>query len=333
MQGRSLFPALTIILLAAVASAQNNNTILGKVRSTSGAAVNNAIVELRIGGGAMIAQTVTRTEGDFAFANLVAGEYEIAVTMAGYEPAVQRARFHDAGRMNSMEVINVEVLIRPRADPAPTPPGTNFVQDVPKAARAAYDRGVSRLREGKPDEGVRLLREAIAQFDTYFDAHFALGVELFRQGKDADAIGQFERCRLINDRQDGIYYMFGLVMLKQQKFGVAEYSFAQAVSLNSNNALSHYYLGQTMIEIALRTADDSQRAQRLDSADKELDRAWELSQKRINGVHLQRARIHERRGDKQSAARELESYLKAEPNAKNAASIREAITKLRGDKK
>jgi tetratricopeptide (TPR) repeat protein len=98
------------------------------------------------------------------------------------------------------------------------------VQDVPKAARAAYDRGVSRLREGKPDEGVRLLREAIAQFDTYFDAHFALGVELFRQGKDADAIGQFERCRLINDRQDGIYYMFGLVMLKQQKFGVAEYS-------------------------------------------------------------------------------------------------------------
>jgi tetratricopeptide (TPR) repeat protein len=252
----------------------------------------------------MIAQTVTRTEGDFAFANLVAGEYEIAVTMAGYEPAVQRARFHDAGRMNSMEVINVEVLIRPRADPAPTPPGTNFVQDVPKAARAAYDRGVSRLREGKPDEGVRLLREAIAQFDTYFDAHFALGVELFRQGKDADAIGQFERCRLINDRQDGIYYMFGLVMLKQQKFGVA-----------------------------LRTADDSQRAQRLDSADKELDRAWELSQKRINGVHLQRARIHERRGDKQSAARELESYLKAEPNAKNAASIREAITKLRGDKK
>jgi regulator of sirC expression with transglutaminase-like and TPR domain len=88
-----------------------------------------------------------------------------------------------------------------------------------------------------------------------------------------------------------------------------------------------------MIEIALRTADDSQRAQRLDSADKELDRAWELSQKRINGVHLQRARIHERRGDKQSAARELESYLKAEPNAKNAASIREAITKLRGDKK
>jgi Tfp pilus assembly protein PilF len=123
--------------------------------------------------------------------------------------------------------------------------------------------------------------------------------------------------------------MFGLVMLKQQKFGVAEYSFTQAVSLNSNNALSRYYLGQTMIEIALRTSDDSQREQRLEGAEKELNRAWELSQKRINGVHLQRARIHERRGDKQSAARELEIYLKAEPNAKNAASIREAITKLK----
>ncbi len=334
MQVRSLFTALAIISVAAAALAQehNNNTIRGKVRSTSGAAVNNAIVELRISGGAMISQTVTRNEGDFVFANLIAGEYEVAVTMAGYEPAVQMARFFDPGRMNSMEVINIEVLVRPKADPALTPPGTSFVQEVPRSARAAYDKAVIRLREGKADEGVSLLREAIAQFNDYFDARFALGKELFRQGKDADAIDEFERCRQINDRQDGVYYMFGLVMLKQRKFGVAEYSFAQAVSLNSNNALSRYYLAQTMIEIAFR-AGDEQRAQGLKAAEKELDQAWEMSQKRITGVHLQRARIYEKRGDKQSAARELESYLKAEPNAKNAASIREAIAKLRGEKK
>ena len=50
-------------------------------------------------------------------------------------------------------------------------------------------------------------------------------------------------------------------------------------------------------------------------------------------VYRQRARIHERRGNKEAAARDLENYLKAEPEAKNAEAIRHAIAKLRGEKK
>jgi len=63
-----------------------------------------------------------------------------------------------------------------------------------------------------------------------------------------------------------------------------------------------------------------------------LERAWELSDKRLNDVYVQRARIYERRGNKEAAARELEQYLRAEPEAKNAAAIRQAITTLRGTK-
>jgi hypothetical protein len=64
-----------------------------------------------------------------------------------------------------------------------------------------------------------------------------------------------------------------------------------------------------------------------------LNRAWELSDKRFNAVYLLRARIYEGRGDKQAAARQLENYLKAEPDAKDAPAIREAIIRLRGEKK
>jgi tetratricopeptide (TPR) repeat protein len=328
---RSLFSALAL-LLASTVSAQNN-TIRGKVRSSTGAVVNNAIVELRIGGGGMIGQTVTRNEGDFAFSNLVSGEYEIAVTMAGFEPAVQTARFNLASNLNFMETIRVEVIINPKSPAAPAAPGTSFAQDVPRPARAAYEKALARLQEGKSTEAVALLTEAIKQFDDYFDAHFALGKELFRAGKDDEAIKALERARQINDREAAVYHVFGLVMLKQQKFSVADYAFSEATRLNPNVALFHFYRGQTLIEMAARESDLPRRAANLGEAEKELNAAWELSEKRLNAVYLQRSRIHERRGNKEAAALELEKYLRAEPEAKNAAAIRQAIRTLRGKNK
>src|SRR5262249_59135 len=71
----------------------------------------------------------------------------------------------------------------------------------------------------------------------------------------------------------------------------------------------------------------------LATADRELDRAWDLSGKKLNTVFLQRARIFEERGDNKGAVRELENYLKAEPNAKDALVIKEAISNLRTRKK
>ncbi len=83
----------------------------------------------------------------------------------------------------------------------------------------------------------------------------------------------------------------------------------------------------------MRETEPRQRAADLEAADLELNRAWDNSNKRLTMVYLQRARIHESRGDREAAARDLESFLKAEPDAKNGAAIREAIGKLRAAKK
>jgi Tfp pilus assembly protein PilF len=332
-RGRNLFSALAaVLMLAATASAQNS-MIRGKVRSSSGTTVNNAIVELRMGGGAILSQTVTRNDGDFAFTNLQPAEYEILVNLAGYEPTVQLVRFNQTERMGFQEILRVEVTIKPKADAALNTPGTSFAQDVPRAARAAYEKALMKLREGKSDEAVSLLREATGLFNDYFDAHLALGGELLRVGKYEEALEALERARQINDRQAAVYYMFGLVMVKQQKFNVAEYAFREATRLDGASVASHFYRGMVLIELAARTSDAAERTNSLAEAEKELQSAWELSDKRLTVVYVQRARIHERRGDKEAAARELESYLRADPNAKNAAEIRAVIAKLRGEKK
>ncbi len=333
MKMQNLFPALALMLFVAIAApAQNNNMLRGKVRSPSGETLNNAIVELKIGGGGMIGQTVTRNDGDFAFSNLEAGEYEIEVNLAGYERTIQMARFNHSPGEHFQEVLNIEVLLRPKAEPATGAPGINFAQDVPKAAREAYEKGIARLREGKTDEGVRLLREATTVFPNYFAAHLGLGAEMLRAGKYNDALESLERARQINDREGMVYHLFGLVMMKQRKFTVAEYAFLQATHLDGTNAAAHFYRGLALIEIAVRGRDEKQQKSDLAEAEKEMDTAWDLSDRHMTAVYLQRARIFERRGEKQAAAEALEKYLKAEPQAKNAAAIREAISKLRGQK-
>jgi Tfp pilus assembly protein PilF len=333
MKRQTLPTLIALVLISGATALAQSNQLRGKVRATNGITVNNAIVELRIGGSGMIAQTVTRNDGDFAFTGLATGEYELAVTIAGYEPVVQMARFNQSGRMDFSEVINIEILIRPRKENVLSAPGTNFTQDVPKPARLAYERAAARLRDGKPEEAVAALREAIANFNDYFDAHFALGKELFREGKDAEALEALERARQINDRQDAVYYVFGLVMMKQGKYAVAEFAFREATRLNANNVWSRFYHGQSLIELAVRSSDERQRISDLSAAEKELDHAWERSEKRLPEVYLQRARIHETRGQKEAAAAALESYLKAVPEAKNGATIRAAIAKLRGENK
>lgn len=332
MNRRNLLSALALMLALAFTASAQRNTLRGKVRAPDGNPVNNAIVELRISGSGMIGQTVTRNDGDFAFSGLASGEYELAVTAAGFEPIVQIERFVNSDRMGFNEVLYSEIIIRPRADPALAPPSTYFAQDVPKPARAAYEKAIAKLREGKSEEGIALLREATASFNEYFDAHFALGKELFRIGKDNEALEELERARQINDRQDALYQVFGLVMLKQQKYKLAQRIFAEAININANNVHAHFYRGLTLIELAIRESGP-QRETDFANAEKELNRALELSNKRMTEVYKQRARIHERRGNNEAAARELETYLKAEPDAKNAEAIRQAIAKLRGAKK
>lgn len=329
MKWRMILAALLPILLPVATVLAQQNIIRGKVRSTTGTTLNNAVVELRVNGGGLLGQTVTRNDGDFSFNGLVSAEYEISVMLAGYEPAVQYARFNNSPRDGVREDIFVEVVIKAKPDPSLGAPGVSFAQDIPRAARAAYEKAAARLQEGKSDEAIALLREATGVFNDYFDAQFLLGSELFRRGKDDEALEALEHARRINDRESAVYHLFGLVMMKQKKFAVAEYAFREATRLNRSNARSHFYRGVALVELVTRTQDERQRKLDMEEADKALDLAWELSGKRLTDVYLQRARINERRGDKEAAARNLEDYLKAEPDAKNAPAIREVIAKLR----
>jgi len=64
-------------------------------------------------------------------------------------------------------------------------------------------------------------------------------------------------------------------------------------------------------------------------AEKSLTQAFELSGKKLAAVHLQLARLYEKKG-RAGAADELDKYLKMAPDDKKADAIRAAIKTLRG---
>ncbi len=323
----SILLILLWLMLTLPAAAQH--TLRGKVRAPSGATLTGVIVELW-SSGARTGQAVTTGDGDFYFTGVAPGNYDLIVNHLGYQPATERVRITVAQNEGRIEMISVEIQLKPDAKTnSAVPPGITFAQDIPPAARKAFDEGVARIKEGRSSEGVALLREAIKIFPDYFNANFALASELSKsESATKEALQLLERARQVNDRDARIYHLFGILMARERKYLVAEFAFREAIQRDPTNAQSYFSHAITLIELAIKNTDQTERRNDLNNAERDLNRALELSDRKLQTAYLQLGRVYEHRGDRKGAAKMLETYLKLQPDDKNAAAIRAAIVKL-----
>jgi len=313
----------------AVSARAQNGIIKGKVRVPSGATLTGVIVELwRVGG--MEGQTVTTRDGDFEFANLTPASYEIVIKQQGYQALSERAEFHASRNSGRIEILTVDITLKPDSREAPLPagPATTFVQNIPPPAQKAYNEAVQKLKDSKPIEGIALLQEAIALFPDYFSAHYALAGELARQRKIDEALAELEQARRINDRSAEVYHLFGMLMGQQKKYSIAEYAFRQAIDRNPLGTASYVSHAVVLIELVKTDKESLKDPKWLDTAENDLNRAIELSKEKMASAFLHRAQVRELKQDKKGAVLDLERYLKLNPDTPNQTTIREAITRL-----
>jgi hypothetical protein len=114
--------------------------------------------------------------------------------------------------------------------------------------------------------------------------------------------------------------------------------FAEAASLNPRE--SQYPLMQGTALIDQASALDANNKQAGEArlylfaeAERALMRSREISGNKLGAAYLQLARLYEKKGERERAAHELELYLRQSSDAKNSASIRDAIKKLQEPKK
>lgn len=326
--------ALTVLASAAPVVRAQGHIIRGKVRNSSGVNLPQITISLESGNGGLINQTVTNNEGDFSFGGLSDTSYIITVSAPDYNPISERVEFvrhiapQDPGETRTVEITLIQKNSRlPRA-------GLIFVQNVPKSARDAFEQAMRLLDSGRTQEAQTALESAITIFPDYCDAHFVLASELAKQGKLDDAIKHLNEAQRVNPKDDRIWYAFGKALMQQRKYAVAARVFAEAANLNPLEPQYPLMQGTALIDQA--SAIDATRREATDArayffaeAEKALLRAYERSDKKLAAVHLQLARLYEKRGDRVRAADELEQFLRQSPDAKNADAIREAIKTLR----
>lgn len=324
---------LFMLCFACVADARaQGHSIRGKVRTSAGFNVPRVTVSLESGNGALIDQTVANNEGDFFFGNLSEPSYVVTISAPDYNPASERVEFvRNIGPGEPGEIRTIEIMLTGRGGVRPPRAGLNFVQNVPRAALAAYELALKLLKEGRAPDALAALQEAVRLFPDYFDARFLLASEHIKQGKLPEAITELNEAQRINAKDDRVWHAFGAVLMQQRKFAVAARVFAEAARLSPNDPQYLVLQATALIEQAalLDPAKAGERNYALGEAEKSLARADGLSERKLAAVHLQRARLYEKRGDRARAADELEQYLRQSPDLKNAAAIREAIKTLR----
>lgn len=327
---------MTCIASIALARPQGN-VIRGKVRDSSGRNMSQVIIQLETGNGQQINQTVTNNEGDFIFAGLSETSYIIVISAPDFNAVNEHVDFVRTVTPDSVgEQRTVEITLIPKAATPPLLSNRTIAgQSIPKVARDALDRAAKLAKDNKSQEAAGAMLEAIKAYPDYFDAHLMLAAELMKQGHLDDSIAEFEQARRINPKDDRVYQGFGQVLMRQKKYALAARVLAEAARLNQTDPNPLLLRAGALIEdaAAINPLASSAAATEQESAfalaEKDLQRAFELSGSKLAVVHLQLARLYEKKGDRQRAADELERYLKMAPDDKNADGIRGAIKTLR----
>lgn len=309
------------------------HTIRGKVRNAAGVNVSRTSVALERNG-AMVEQTVTNNEGDFTFSGLTDTSYTVIVAAVDYNPASESVEFFRSAALDQPgELRTVEITLVLKEGVRPPRAGINFVQDVPPAARAAFEAGLKLSRENLIAEAIASYENAVKLFPGYFNARLNLANEYARQGKLQEAITNLEAARVVNPKDDRVYDLFARVMMQQRKYSVAARIYGEATRLNPAEtqyliARATALIEQVVVIDAAPAKADEERSFALAEAERILAQALKQNEK-LAEVHLQLARVYEKRSERKQAAEQLERYLRKAPTAKNAEQIKDAIRTLR----
>lgn len=261
----------------------------------------------------------TDMEGYFKYDSLTPGSYSLeAIDDAHrYENGVERVT------INRSEHITVQVYLREKGASTEKSKGDvvsahGSDQDVPGPARREYENAKQLARDGRGQQAIDRLKEAIRIYPAYLMAHNDLGVQYLKLGQLESAADQFGAAIDIDPKAFNPRLNIGIVLIQQQKFAEALDQLTQAVSIDSSQAAGHLYLG-----VAWLGGDN------LDGAERELTRALEMGGPPYSVAHYHLAGVHMKKGERDGAIHELEAYLLGSPEGEQARQARALLEQLK----
>lgn len=313
----------SIFALAAVPSqAQTFYEIEGVVEGPDSVPITGVAVFLEDLTRARIGQAITSGDGRYRFNRVVAGTYYIVAkpNNSEFRTAVRRVELIETTRVGSStssERVDITLEAAPRRIESIA--GVVFMQDVPPAATAKFDRALDHLAKKKTAQAIKELDDALVIFPNYFMAAQQLGLTYVETEDYQKAIPPLVKAIEINAKAAPAYLALGIASLNLGRADLALDALQRARPLDEKSFRIHFYLGLSLLDL-----------NRLDESETALKLAYQLGgAQKAASAHLYLASVYTKRGQNRQAIDALEAYLRDSPKAANAPRVKEAITNLK----
>jgi tetratricopeptide (TPR) repeat protein len=197
-----------------------------------------------------------------------------------------------------------------------------FAQDVPPAAKGAYEQALRDLSGKRITEGIMGLNEAVRVFPTYFLALHRMGKELFILRKYKEAIPFLMSAVDVNRKSASSLYYLGYCL---HHMG-AEYDKAALTALNQA-----VIMAPASMQVLYVLGKVERRSGKYQDAEKHLLQAKRIARVAVPEIHIELAQLYGNDLKRfKEAADELELYLKASKiSGSETVVIRKKISDMR----
>jgi Tfp pilus assembly protein PilF len=317
---RLLFLCGALLVAQAAARAQGGHTLEGRVMLPNGTQPTQPVRVTLSLGGRRLHESFTDLSGRFTFGGLSSGAYQLTAEGDGliFETTTVRA---EVSAFRSMpQSFTQNITLRPKAGAVLPPAGAvaadEFDPDVPERARGLYRQGARSAAADKPEEAARQFREAVEAHRNFYAAQLALADQYMKLQRHEEALSAYRRAGELKPDRPEPYVGVGVTLVNQRRYEEGIRLLRGLIEVD--RSLSAPYLSLGYAE--MMTGD-------LRSAEEHLLRALELARPPIAHVYL--ANVYEQLGQFAKAVEHLQSYLKDNPDAPQAAAVRGAVEKLK----
>jgi tetratricopeptide (TPR) repeat protein len=277
-------------------------------------------VKVRITGGS--GQTLfawTDDNGSFAFRRLAGGTYYLSVDAGpDFHTATETVDIFTRGANSITQPVFIQLRYRNDAAAEKTGTVNAALAGVPKNALKEYEKAQRAAHEGDGKRAVESLKKAVELYPEFMLAYNDLGLAYFRLNELQNAADALQKAiKLAPDNVTPVLN-YGIVLFYQKQYPQAEEQLRAVLKKREASAKAHLFLGRALI-----------RQSKYADAEKSLRRAVEIGGPEVNEGYRILGGVYIETGDNKRAVEVLEKYLTLEPNAKDAAAVREIVAKLR----
>jgi Flp pilus assembly protein TadD len=324
MHFRRAFGALLIVIAATLPALGQNRpvpsratyAIAGNVRDDSDQhAMENIRVDLKGSTSTPINSTFTRGNGEFEFSGIPSGDYIVEITVQGYEPYRETFTIYNSARRGVAIFLRRPMTVENKYANVSI---SAHELSVPHKAHDEYEKGLNLLYSKSDYKGaITQFQRAIKDFPTFYEAYAQQGNAYLDLGEVGPAEEAMRKSIELSSKQysDAFFQLAGLLN-NTKRFSEAETICREGLALEGSSWHGHFEMARSLSAL-----------KRFEEAEKDATEARDLKPDNPP-IYLVLANIHIQRRDYVALRRDLDGYLKLEPNGPEADQARKTRDQL-----